>query len=35
MTEIWICNLKIFVAKIGSKVEICWKKWDLWPHFLE
>jgi uncharacterized membrane protein YoaK (UPF0700 family) len=23
MTEIWICNLKIFVAKIGSKVEIC------------
>jgi hypothetical protein len=35
MTEIWIWNFKYFMRKLGSEVEIWWKKWDLWPHFLE
>jgi hypothetical protein len=35
MIEIWIWNFKNFMQKLGSKVKICWKKRDLWPHFLE
>jgi hypothetical protein len=35
MTEILILNLQTFVLKLVPEVEICWKKWDLWPHFLE
>jgi hypothetical protein len=35
MTEIWIWNLQNFVIKLVLEFEICWKKWDLWPHFLE
>jgi hypothetical protein len=35
MTEIWIRNFKNFMENLGSEVEICWKNWDLWPHFLE
>ncbi len=31
MTEIWMWNFKIFMGKLGPEVEICWKKWDLWP----
>jgi hypothetical protein len=34
MTDIWIRNLQNFVVKLVPEVEICWKKWDLWPHFL-
>jgi hypothetical protein len=35
MTKVWIWNFKNFIPKLGSEVEIWWKKRDLWPHFLE
>jgi hypothetical protein len=35
MPEIRMWNFKSFMGKLGFKVEIWWKKWDLWLHFLE
>jgi hypothetical protein len=28
-------NFKNLMRKLGPEVEIYWKKWDLWPRFLE